>query len=137
MPDRGARKYTIYSIRVGGNRLLLGQVRLQHVKRAGEAFGRVRGGRAALIHRVAIAFRKQALEEEHGEPVVIGPPLADLFAAIEDGPRDAVDGAAERRVGKAGGALGERMIPRLPERARVGTVAQGIGGARRLADGAA
>src|SRR3546814_13163624 len=58
--------------------------------------------RLASVAPVAEAHRIAAAEDELGQPLVEIAPLADLFAPIEDGARDAVHRARseERRVGQ-------------------------------------
>ena len=99
--------------------------------------GGILARRTSLADSVAVAFREQAPEEEHGEPVIVGPPLADLLPAIEDRPRDTGEGAADNRVREAGGAHLQRVVPGLPERTGVGALVQSVRRARGLADRAA
>lgn len=58
-------------------------------------------------------------------------PLADLLALVEDGARDAVQRARQRRVAEPANGAFERDIPRLAKGRGIGTRAHAVGAAGR------
>lgn len=73
-------------------------------------------------------------QHELGQAFVEVAALPDLFALVEDGPRDAIERAGEGGVAQPADAVVERGVPRNPETLRIDPAAQRVGGGRCLAD---
>lgn len=94
---------------------------------------RLRVGRGRVVAG-AVAVRRAAAQEEHGQFLVVPPPLTDLLALVEDGRCDAIQRTADCHVAEPVDRLRQRRIPGLGEAGRIRAVTQGIGRARRHPD---
>jgi len=60
----------------------------------------------------AVAVRAPVAQQEHGQPLVMMAPFADLLTLVEDGPGDALDGPFDGAVVDPRDPAVERRLPR-------------------------